>query len=211
MFVLSGHIMIAMSIALGLLHSSPERNSPAKHNTLRVQLNAPESASLTPGPVNVTAPAATLAADPAALVSDPVSVTALDTPTNTIEAPPKSAPPETTETTETPILEAPYYYGLKQLSKKPEVIEDVTTTLSLFLPGIETQTAILRLLINERGEIDSVELEQSDLNADLIDIIKNAFRKLRFNPGEIDGLAVKCQLKIEVLLESADVPPLKQN
>ena len=107
-------------------------------------------------------------------------------------------------------IDIPYYYSLKQLTEKPRVVEDATTNMNLVLPGVETQNVILRLLINEQGAIDQVEIEHSTLMSDIEPIVTAAFAKLRFSPGKIDGVAVKCQLQIEVSLENADQPPLQR-
>jgi outer membrane biosynthesis protein TonB len=96
------------------------------------------------------------------------------------------------------------------LTERPKVVEDATSDMRLILPGIESQSVVLRLLINEAGAIDQVEVENSNLTPEVEPIVVGAFNRLRFTPGKIDGVAVKCQLKIEVMLENADTVPLKR-
>lgn len=63
------------------------------------------------------------------------------------------------------------------------------------------RAAVLYLFINEEGSIDNIDVDVSFLPEDAQDILIKAFAKLKFNPGEIDGLPVKSQLMIEVDLE----------
>lgn len=107
-------------------------------------------------------------------------------------------------------VDIPYYHSLKQLTEKPRVVEDAASGMNLILPGVETQNVILRLLINEQGQVDQVEIEHSTLMSNIEAVVTAAFAKLRFSPGKIDGVAVKCQLQIEVSLENADTPALQR-
>lgn len=100
------------------------------------------------------------------------------------------------------------YFLSKELSEKPVVIEDINQDLRIALPGIEAQSLVLILLINEEGLIDRVELEKTDLPLEIATQVINTFSSLKFQPGKIDQVAVKSQLKIEVQLENS-LPPLR--
>lgn len=134
-----------------------------------------------------------------------------NTATNPVSSSPQ--PAQTTrshaETAAAPV-DIPYYHSLKQLTEKPRVVEDAASGMNLILPGVETQNVILRLLINEQGVVDQVEIEHSTLMSNIEAVVTAAFAKLRFTPGKIDGVAVKCQLQIEVSLENADTPVLQR-
>ncbi|HCY64672.1 MAG TPA: hypothetical protein DHV59_17990 [Oxalobacteraceae bacterium] len=102
-----------------------------------------------------------------------------------------------------PLLQpaAPYYFQPAELTIKPAVVEDASTSLTLFVAGIETQFVILRLLINEAGSIDRVVIEESHFPADVEQKIVDTFVTLKFSPGKIDEEPVKSQLRIEVTLQ----------
>jgi hypothetical protein len=104
-----------------------------------------------------------------------------------------------------------YYFSANELSERPHVLQDVVPLLSLSIPGIETQSVILRLLINEQGTVDSVHLDHTELPDDIVRVVIAAFSNLKFEPGKIDHAAVKSQLRIEVLLENTQPVLLKQN
>jgi hypothetical protein len=104
-----------------------------------------------------------------------------------------------------------YYFSANELSERPHVLQDVVPLLSLSIPGIETQSVILRLLINEQGTVDSIHLDHTELPDDIVRIVIAAFSNLKFEPGKIDHAAVKSQLRIEVLLENPQPVLLKQN
>ena len=129
----------------------------------------------------------------------------------TAPAPQMSAPATPTETQVSgpPLLrtfEARYFLS-KELTEKPIVLEDINQDLRIALPGIEAQSLVLVLLINEEGLIDRVELEKTNLPMDIATQVINTFSSLKFQPGKIDHIAVKSQLKIEVQLENS-LPPL---
>ena len=129
--------------------------------------------------------------------------------TSTSSPQPAQVASSNAETGTTPV-DIPYYHSLKQLTEKPHVVEDAASGMNLILPGVETQNVILRLLINEQGVVDQVEIEHSTLMSNIEAVVTAAFAKLRFTPGKIDGIAVKCQLQIEVSLENADSPALQR-
>jgi hypothetical protein len=230
MFVASAHLLLAMVLALGLLQNVPEPKPAVKPNkqasALHIELRTMASPAIRSGSMDsgsidsgsIDSPKQNTPPSPTYVPASTAHFTAANqaiSPANTVP-PPSSAtqsnsvdPSATQENSQS--IDIPYYYSLKQLSKKPVVIHDETDSIQLFLPGNETQTLILLLLINETGVIDSVEVEQSNLSTELINIITSEYgKKLRFAPGEIDGLAVKCQLKIQVLLENTNTPSLQR-
>lgn len=95
---------------------------------------------------------------------------------------------------------APYYFATKELTQKPIVIRDVPVDMLLHVPGVPTQAAVLRMLINEYGDVDRIIVENSLLPDSAQEIVIDAFSKIRFHPGEIRGTSVKSQIKIEVVL-----------
>jgi hypothetical protein len=100
----------------------------------------------------------------------------------------------------------PQYFRLSELTEKPQVLHD-TAPDPFPLLDVPPQTATLRLLINEYGDIDRVEIEQSDLPDLVARALVDSFSKTKFRPGKRDAVAVKSQLKIEVRLESVLTAP----
>ncbi|HYD81747.1 MAG TPA: hypothetical protein VEC06_18255 [Paucimonas sp.] len=104
------------------------------------------------------------------------------------------------------IAAAPHYFSSKDLTERPRVLRDIPENLTLTLPDVPPQTAIVRLLINERGAIDRVVMEDSTLPEHAARLVAEAFSETRFHPGRIDDVPVKSQLRIEIALENADQP-----
>jgi len=109
-----------------------------------------------------------------------------------------------------PILPAllavpPYYFSAKDLTQRPLVLHDVPADLMLVVPGVPAQAATLQLLINEYGEVDQVIVEDSLLPEAAQKTVVDAFVKARFHPGEINGVPVKSQLKIQIMLEDINL------
>lgn len=100
-----------------------------------------------------------------------------------------------------PLPEAtePHYFPTRELSVRPRVLKDVPSDIQII--GVPAQTVILRLFINEAGDIDRVDTEQSFLPEDIERELSGAFSTLKFQPGMRDGTAVKSQMKVEVRLE----------
>ena len=98
-----------------------------------------------------------------------------------------------------------YYFSAKDLTKKPLVARDVPADLILTVPDVPAQAATLQILINEYGEIDQVIVEDSLLPEVAQKTVVDAFVKARFYPGEINGVPVKSQLRIEIMLEDIAV------
>jgi outer membrane biosynthesis protein TonB len=201
------HLALAFSFGVGA-HTRANAKPPTapKPNVMKVQLrpiNPPTTASPPPPPIaSVTPlPVATVVTAAAAPRSEPTALPP-QAPSNLAIAPAAPLPQTVLE----PVLweTEPQYFTSKQLSEKPQVLQDVAHSLSLTFSGIETQTVILRLMINEHGNIDRVHLDQSTLGNDVERVVIAAFSNIKFQPGKIDGVAVKSQLKIEVLLENAE-------
>lgn len=98
----------------------------------------------------------------------------------------------------------PYYFSINELSVKPAVVVDLPEDLRLTIEGLSQQIAVLRIQISEYGDIDKVIVENSFLPASVQNIVNDAFSKTQFLPGELNGMAVKSELRIEVFLENGD-------
>ncbi|HZW23146.1 hypothetical protein [Noviherbaspirillum sp.] len=134
--------------------------------------------------------------------------------TESPQAPPEAARPAARQAPlpsapvheDVPIVQptGPYYFRLSELTEKPAILQDTATDMVVRVPGLPPQAAILKLLINDEGEVDRVVVEDSFLADEVEQQIAETFNKLRFRPGMIGRIAVRSQLRIEVQLESIE-------
>ena len=95
-------------------------------------------------------------------------------------------------------IRAPTYYRTDELTKPPRPTSvpkvDVPRSLARSVSG----KVVLKLWISELGNVDSVEVESSNLPETVSGPAALAFKKVRFIPGEIDGRRVRTLMTIEV-------------
>jgi len=95
-------------------------------------------------------------------------------------------------------LPGPTYYGSDQLTKPARPTSDPVLNPRELGPVIASGTIILKLWINELGDVVAAEVETTDLPEAFSATAVAAFSGLRFTPGEIDGRPVATMMKIEV-------------
>lgn len=103
-----------------------------------------------------------------------------------------------------PSFGARYFKG-SELTQRPQPVEPVELSypaLVLSQNDERSGTVILRLLIAETGAVDQVLVESSDLPTAFQDETILRFAQARFTPGQIDGMDVKSQMRIEVTFSS---------
>jgi TonB family protein len=105
-------------------------------------------------------------------------------------------------------IPAPIYYTADQLTKRPQPISaprlDTPEIGLIFTSG----SVILKLWINELGDVISVDIEESDVPEAIAASAVAAFKTLRFAPGEINGRPVGALMRIEVTYnEDGMMPP----
>jgi TonB family protein len=90
------------------------------------------------------------------------------------------------------------YFTTDRLTKQPIA----TSQPSLFIPR---QTAryvsgrvLLKIWISEFGAVEEVEVEHSNLPETVSAFAAAAFRKLQFEPGEVDGRPVGVLMRVEI-------------
>lgn len=98
----------------------------------------------------------------------------------------------------------PHYFRLSELTQKPEVLQDAVADLIIRMPGLEPQPVVLRLLISDEGQVDQVLVEDSFLAPEVETAIREAFAKVRFEPGRIGRIAVRSQMRVEARLETME-------
>ena len=96
-------------------------------------------------------------------------------------------------------IPAPAYYTTDQLTKRPQPTSQPTLLAPELGPAIPSGKVILKLWINELGNVASVEVEKSELPEAISATAAAAFGKLRFVPGQINGRPVGTLMRIEVI------------
>ncbi|WP_334190346.1 energy transducer TonB [Noviherbaspirillum sp.] len=97
--------------------------------------------------------------------------------------------------------EHPHYFSSKELTQKPRIVQEDPATKRFQIHGVPSQTAVVRLFIDEVGQVVRAQVEESLLPADVEELIVNAFLSAKFLPGELQGRSVKSQIRIAVDIE----------
>jgi TonB family protein len=96
----------------------------------------------------------------------------------------------------------PAFHTAEQLTKRPEP----TSQPMLDVPRAVARTVrgrvALKLWIDELGNVVSVEVDQSNVPKAVSDVAVEAFGKLRYEPGEINGRRVPAQITVEVTYDN---------
>jgi hypothetical protein len=98
------------------------------------------------------------------------------------------------------------FYTSSQLSKRPRVIEEVDLETAESRLLLATGKMVFSLLIDVKGKVHAVNIEQTDLPEIFTKAASNAFMQFKFEPGEIDGKPVGSILKIEITYDDAQLP-----
>jgi hypothetical protein len=98
----------------------------------------------------------------------------------------------------------PYYFRIKELTERPQVLQDVSPQISVNDINVAPQKVVLRLLINEFGMVDRVNVERPPLPKADEQILVAPFYRMEFKPGWIGEYPVKSQLMIEVELQPTE-------
>jgi hypothetical protein len=104
-------------------------------------------------------------------------------------------------------IPAPTYYTTDQLTKRPRPTAEADLDTPEIRPIFASGTIILKLWINELGDVIAVDVEKTDLPEIFSRTAAAAFRNLRFVPGEINGRPVGSMMRIEVTYDDGRKPP----
>lgn len=99
------------------------------------------------------------------------------------------------------------YYTPDQLTKRPQPMAKAELDPPDLKPLVASGRLVLKLWINDRGKVARVDVEASDLPDKFMNASVDAFRELRFEPGERNGQAVGTVLRIEVNYEDGRMLP----
>ena len=94
------------------------------------------------------------------------------------------------------------YLPVSQLTERPLVLQDIDPLLASTHDDSSQQQVVLRLLINEYGDVDQVLAEETALPADLLRQLQQRFLQARFLPGRLLDRAVPSALRIAVSLQT---------
>jgi hypothetical protein len=98
-----------------------------------------------------------------------------------------------------PEIAAEIYYPRNVLSQKPQLLQDVDLSSLAAIVGNLSKSVTLELFVSEQGTIDRIAFESVELDEAVQEKLEGLLLQLRFSGGEIDGMAVKSRIKIEVL------------
>lgn len=105
-------------------------------------------------------------------------------------------------------IPAPSYYGTDQLSKRPQPLAEANLDTPEISPIIASGKMILKLWINELGEVIEVEVEKTELPEVFSRTAITAFKQLHFAAGERHGQPVGSVMRIEVsYVDGRSQPP----
>lgn len=103
-------------------------------------------------------------------------------------------------------IPAPTFYTTDQLSKRPQPTAEAELDAPEIRPIIASGKMILKLWINELGEVIDVEVERTELPEAFSRTAVAAFRRLHFSAGERHGQRVGSVMRIEVSYDDGRVP-----
>jgi TonB family protein len=102
---------------------------------------------------------------------------------------------------------APTFYAAEQLTKRPRPLSEPNLYVAWDVARAVTGKVVLQVWVSALGNVDAVEVEQSNLPEPVSSTVAAAFRRLRFEPGEIEGRRVPALLRIEVSYSHGKVQP----
>jgi hypothetical protein len=96
---------------------------------------------------------------------------------------------------------ATIYYTTDQLTEPARPVSPPELVAPESGPSYASGMVTLDLWISELGNVVSANVEKTDLPESYTNMAAEAFRKLRFTPGEIDGRPVPARIRIEVIYD----------
>ena len=99
-----------------------------------------------------------------------------------------------------------WYFSSAELTRPPVLQDEPLLPMADNADGAERRggKAVLRVLIAADGTVDRSELASSNLSPAYNVLLLAAFSRLRFRPGEIEGVAVSSQTLFAVELDASD-------
>ena len=98
------------------------------------------------------------------------------------------------------------YFTTRELSRQPTLAEPVKLGVPRGAIAPEGGKVALRLWIGESGSVEIIRVLRTNVPVIMTETAVTAFKAARFQPGEINGQAVRSQLAIEVGFDAAASP-----
>jgi len=90
------------------------------------------------------------------------------------------------------------YIPLEMLTVRPRPLGEVLLDSEEMAGMVSERSMVLELRVSERGEVVDVVIKSSELPEEVSSSVANAFRKLRFLPGELNGRKVGTVMRVGV-------------
>ncbi|MBK8742333.1 MAG: hypothetical protein IPM02_23815 [Betaproteobacteria bacterium] len=104
-------------------------------------------------------------------------------------------------------IEGDAYYSTSQLSQPPVPLNEVALDDPAVAPVIASGKMVMTLWINAHGEVENAVVDETELPGLFTRPTVEAFKRLRFRPGELGGRSVGSIMKIEVTYEDERALP----
>ncbi|MFA7269073.1 MAG: hypothetical protein WC073_07000 [Sterolibacterium sp.] len=104
-------------------------------------------------------------------------------------------------------IPAPTYYSAEQLTKRPQPLTEASLDTPEISQIIASGKIVLKLWINDLGEVVDVETEKSELPEAFSRTAIAVFRQIRFAAGELHGQPVGSVMRIEISYVDGRLPP----
>jgi TonB family protein len=100
----------------------------------------------------------------------------------------------------------PWYFPRSELTVAPKLLDEplIPQPEKPGTTGPRTGKVVLRVFVGAGGTVDRVEVAGSSLSADFDAAAAAAFARLRFSPGEIEGVAVNSETRFEIVFDGGE-------
>lgn len=92
------------------------------------------------------------------------------------------------------------YFKAKELDNRPAIQTPALLDVEGISPVAEGE-AVLRFYIDEKGEVDQIEVERSSLPASMLETLLQRREQLRFTPGGKNGVNLKSVMRYQIELK----------
>lgn len=96
-----------------------------------------------------------------------------------------------------PLLPGPQYFSAAELDRRPFALTNITLD---YPEGVRPREAavVARILINEQGRADEVQILSAGPEGGFDEVVKQAFGGATYRPGQRNSRPVKSQITVEV-------------
>lgn len=99
----------------------------------------------------------------------------------------------------------PYYYPASELDDPPRIVGEVDFDDAELASHPEGGSVVLRLLIDERGTVERVSIDETSVAPEITMAASAHFAAARARPGSLHGRAVKSTLLVEISYAPANI------